>query len=72
MTTEDSVMSDNLQIHCRKCHKLIDVSIEMLRENSELKCAKCGFVFTPDIDVEALLLLMKKAEDQMLDSDLIM
>lgn len=72
MTIEEAPFAENLQIHCRQCRKLIDVSIEGLRENSELHCSYCGFSFTPDIDVENLLKLMKKAEDSMLDSDLVM
>lgn len=72
MSSEEFPFAENLQIHCQQCRKLLDVSIADLRENSERKCCYCGFLFTPDIDVESLLKLMKKAEDSMLDSEHLM
>lgn len=64
--------SENLQIPCRSCRKLVDVTIEDLREDKVIVCPKCDFSFAPNIDVEKLLELMKMAENAKLDSDLIM
>lgn len=72
MQIEEASFPENLNIYCRRCSKPIAVSAETLRDNSEVKCSVCAFIFTPDIDFEALSELVRKGEDSMLDSDLIM
>lgn len=72
MIIEESSEPQNLQIHCRNCKKLMPVEFKDLRENNPIVCPRCNYSFAPDIDVDALLKLMKQTEDSMLSSDLIM
>lgn len=62
----------NLRIYCKKCKKRMPVGFKDLRENNPVTCPRCEVAFTPDIDIEALIKLMKQVEDTTLDSDLIM
>lgn len=52
-----------LHLRCHECCVQIQVSIESLDDNEEIKCPECGLVFTPNIDVDLLLKLMKQAEN---------
>lgn len=72
MNIEEFSEPQNLQIHCKNCKKLMPVEFKDLRENNPLVCLRCNHSFTPNIDVDALLRLMKQTEDSMLGSDLIM
>lgn len=72
MHIEESSEPQDLQLHCRNCKKLMPVEFTDLRDNNLITCPRCEFSFTPDVDVEVLLALIKQAEDSMLGSDLIM
>ena len=51
------------QVICPKCSKFIDTSIEGLDDNEELTCSRCTFVFTPNINADKFVKLVKKVED---------
>lgn len=50
------------QVYCPNCHQLAVTSIEALKDNEELTCAQCDFVFAPNINVDKFLKLIKKIE----------
>lgn len=50
-------------VKCSKCLKVNKVSFEELQFNDEITCLKCGNVFSPNIDTEALLALIRKSEE---------
>lgn len=52
-----------LYLRCWECYTQIQVSIESLNDNEDVKCPECDFIFTPNIDVDLLLKLMKEAEN---------
>lgn len=72
MHIEEPSEPQNLQIRCRSCRKPLPVKIADLRENKFIVCIHCRHSFTPDIDVEALLELIRETEDARLDSNLVM
>lgn len=50
------------QVHCPNCSKLATTSIEELSDNEEITCSHCGFAFTPNIEVDKFLRLIKEIE----------
>lgn len=72
MIIEEPSEPQNLQIRCRDCQNSLPVEIADLRENNFITCPHCNCSFTPDIDVETLLELIKETEEARLDSKLIM
>jgi hypothetical protein len=49
-------------VYCPDCRHLIDTSIEELADNDEITCPQCSFIFTPNIEVDKFLKLIKEVE----------
>lgn len=47
---------------CPKCFESFEVSFEDVQYNDEITCRTCGNIFTLNIDAQALLPLLKRAE----------
>lgn len=58
------------QIRCPQCRKHVEVSFEELQFNDELKCPNCENAFTPNIDAQALLALVRKTEETLAEKHL--
>jgi hypothetical protein len=62
MEFEDLIFKP-FRIRCPKCRKPIEVLFEELQFNDELTCSNCENIFTPNIDAQALLALVRKTEE---------
>lgn len=53
----------SIKVLCPKCDfQFLDVSLESLQAKEEISCPKCNHTFTPNVNVDQLLKLIRVAE----------
>lgn len=59
----EDLIFEPIKAVCPKCLTFLLVSFESLQEGEEVICSKCNHRFTPNVDVDRLVKIMKAIEE---------